>query len=59
MYDEGNAPMEPTQLPTGSVCTQCGQSKSVPVSIIKPAPTTRSKAPILIEPKNFCRIPMC
>ena len=59
MYDEGNAPMEPTQLPTGSVCTQCGQSKSVPVSIIKPTPPTRSKAPVLIEPKDFCRIPMC
>ena len=58
MYDECNAPMEPTQLPTGSVCTQCGQSKSVPVPIIKPTPTVRPKT-ALLEPKDFCRLPMC
>ena len=58
MYDKGNAPMEPTQLPTGSVCTQCGQSKSVPVSIPKSAPPVRPKT-ALLEPKDFCRLPMC
>ena len=59
MSFQSNDPMDTTPVCTGYVCTQCLQSKNLPISISKTSTTPRPQTAVLIEPKTFCKVPMC
>ena len=47
-------------------CKWCGVLKHIPAVVVKddnslttPTATSRGETPILIEPKTFCKVPMC